>query len=160
MHITRSILFVALAGLAQASLGANEKSYDFVACGHAKRTIVEMNHQFVGYGLESWGVVANSTTKDWENASSHCTGYMRVFGGKTSGGGICQWTIPGGDTAVGEFDLGPTGEARWTWLSGTGRLMGIQGSGTLKEISSASVSDPATTWQGCRRETGKYAIVS
>ena len=159
MHIHRSILFVALAALAQASSGAVERTYDFVACSHAKRTVVEMNHMFVGYGIESWGVVANSSTKDWENASSHCTGYVQVLGGKSTSRGLCQWTVPGGDTAVGEFEVPPSGEASWKWLSGTGRLMGIEGSGTLKELTSAATSDPMSA-QGCRRESGKYALPS
>lgn len=159
MHIQRSVLFVALAALAQASSGAVERTYDFVACSHAKRTIVEMNHTFVGYGIESWGLVANSTTKDWENASSHCTGYVRTAAGKTTSKGICQWTIPGGDTAVGEFEYPAGGEPTWTWLGGTGKLWGIQGSGTLRDLTSAVASDP-TTWQGCRRESGKYALPS
>ena len=159
MRVHRPVLLVALAALAQASSGAVERTYDFVACSHAKRTVVEMNHMFVGYGIESWGLVANSSTKDGENASSHCTGYMRAVQGKTTGKGICQWTILGGDTAVGEFDIPATGEASWTWLSGTGKLWGIEGSGTLKELTSAATSDP-TTWQGCRRESGKYALPS
>jgi hypothetical protein len=135
---------------------AGEAAYDFIACTHGKRTMLESNSEFTAYATEGWGVVASSTTKDWENASTHCTGYVRVVAGKPVGKGVCKWTEAGGDSGIGEYEFSTAG-ATWTWLSGTGKLKGISGGGTFKEVFSARTVDPGTA-QGCRRDWGKYTL--
>jgi hypothetical protein len=146
---------IALFVLAQGAFAA-ESAYDFVVCTHGKRTMLESNSDYTVFGTEGWGAVASSTTKDWENASTHCTGYMRVVAGKPYGKGVCKWTEAGGDSAIGEYEFSHTG-ANWTWLSGTGRLKGISGGGTFKEVFTARPVDPATS-QGCRRDWGKFIL--
>lgn len=152
---TNKLGAVALAlTLAQAAFAA-EHSYDFVACSHSQRTMIEANAEIVAFGFEAWGVVASSTTKVWENASTHCAGTLRVTQGRPVGKGTCKWLLAAGDTAVGEFEYPPAGEPTWTWLSGTGALKGIQGSGTFRELFTAKPAAEGTG-QGCRRDWGRY----
>jgi hypothetical protein len=156
MKVNKLLAAVAVVFAAQGS-GAAEVAYDFTACSHGRRIALEANADLVAFGVESWGVVASSTTAFWEKASTHCVGYIRVMGGKPIGKGTCKWTEAGGDTAVGEWEYPATGEPVWTWLSGTGKLRGIAGGGTFRELFSAKPTDPATS-AGCRRDWGKYTL--
>ena len=135
---------------------ATDVSYDFVACTDAKITALEASAELTAFGSESWGVVSSSTNKDWENATTHCVGYLRIMAGKPVGKGVCKWRISTGETAVGEYELPAVGEASWHWLIGTGKLKGITGSGTFKSLHSGSIQ-PGTT-QGCRRDWGSYTL--
>jgi hypothetical protein len=157
MKLQKKFAFLALIALASAVAVAAESAYDFVACTHGKRTAIEENGDFAAYAIEGWGVVASTTTKDWENASTHCVGYLRVTGGKPLGRGVCKWVQATGDMAVGEFEYSAVAEPRFTWLSGTGKLKGISGGGTFKEVFNAKTVDPGTG-QGCRRDWGKYIL--
>lgn len=150
------VLAIAMISLAQGAM-AGEVAYDFVACTHSKRTLLEASSELVALGFESWGVVASSTTKEWENASTHCVGYIRLAAGKPVGKGVCRWFDAAGDTAIGEFEYPPAGEPVWTWLSGTGKLKGITGKGTFKELFTAKTADDGTS-QGCRRDWGRYTL--
>ena len=136
---------------------AAEFAYDFVACTHGTSKMLESGPDLVALGAESWGIVANSTTKEWENATTHCVGYMRIVGGKPVGKGVCKWVYPTGDTAVGEWEMPATGENSFTWLAGTGKLKGIQGGGSFQTITKAKPVE-AGTGQSCRRDWGKYTV--
>ena len=151
----QKIAFAALISFAPAAFAA-EAAYDFVACTHSKLTSLEANSEFVAFAAESWGVVASSTTKAWENASTHCMGYTRVVAGKPTGKGVCKWAEAGGDTAVGEYEYSPAG-AKFTWLTGMGKLKGISGGGTFQPVFTARTVDPGTS-QGCRRDWGKFSL--
>lgn len=151
----RLTFLVAMFALAQGAW-AGEAPYDFVVCTHGKRSTLESNPDFTVFATEGWGAVASTTTKIWENASTHCMGYMRVVGGKPYGKGVCKWTEAGGDSAIGEYEFSHTA-ANWTWLSGTGKLKGISGGGTFQEVYEARQVDPATH-QGCRRDWGKLIL--
>lgn len=136
---------------------AAESSYDFVACTHGTTKMLESGPDLVAFGVESWGIVASSTTKEWENATTHCVGYLRIAGGKRVGKGVCKWVHPTGDTAVGEWEMPASGENAFTWLAGTGKLKGIQGGGSFQSVSKAKPVE-AGTGQDCRHDWGKYTV--
>lgn len=119
--------------------------------------MLESGHELTALGLESWGIVASSTIKECENATTRCVGYLRVAGGKMVGKGLCRWGQDGGDTAAGEWEMQPSGENRWTWLSGTGKLAGIKGGGTFQTLTRAKAAEPGTG-QSCRRDWGQYTL--
>lgn len=144
---------VALAALAPLAWAA-EASYDFVACTHSKRTMLEAGPEFVAFGSESWGIVASSTTKEWEGATTHCVGYVRVSGGKPSAKGVCKWFDAAGNSASGEFDMPAGGENKFTWMVGAGKFKGITGGGSFQYLSQGEAQ--AGTSQNCRRDWGKY----
>ncbi len=151
-----SVMIFATAALASVC-SATEVSYDFVACTHSRQTMLEGSAELTAFGLESWGVVSSSTTKEWENATTRCVGYLRVMAGKPVGKGVCKWFTAAGDTGVGEFEYPPSGEPTWTWLVGTGKLAGIRGSGTFKSLFTGKPVESETA-QGCRRDWGKYTL--
>lgn len=156
MKLRRMGVAIGLVLFAQ-GVPAEDFTYDFVACTHSKQTMLEANSDTVAFGIESWGTVASSTTKAWESASTHCVGYVRIVAGKPAGKGVCKWNHVTGDTAVGEFEFSAAGEPTWTWLSGTGKLKGITGGGTFRELSSGKPAAAGTS-QGCRRDWGKYTL--
>jgi hypothetical protein len=146
-----------LLGTAASGGLAAESKYDFTVCTTSKRVPLEANADLVAFGVENWGVVASSTTPMFEQATTHCVGYLRVMGGKVVGKGTCKWALVGGDTGVGEWEYTPAGEPTWTWLTGTGKLKGIAGRGTFREVFSAPVVDPAVSL-GCRRDWGTVTL--
>jgi hypothetical protein len=156
MELHQRAAAVAMMVLAQGAWTA-DVSYDFVACTHSRHVLLEANDEIVALGLEVWGVVASSTTKEWENASTHCVGSLRVVKGIPVGKGLCKWADSAGNTAVGEFEYPPVGEPAWKWLSGTGKLKGITGAGTFRDMFSAKPIEPGTS-QGCRRDWGTYTL--
>ena len=135
-----------------------ETSYDFGVCTHSKLTMLEANADIVAFGVETWGVVSSSTTKEWEGATQHCVGSVRILGGKQSGKGLCKWLDAAGNTAIGEWEYPASGNNVWTWLAGTGRFKGIGGGGTFKDIFSSAQPAEAGTSQGCRHDWGKYTL--
>lgn len=156
LQFRKLVLGMSLSLSALAALAA-DAAYDFVACTHSRQMVLEANSDVVAFGMEVFGVVASSTTKEWENASTRCVGYLRLMGGKPVGKGVCKWTQVTGDTGVGEFEYPPSGEPTWTWLSGTGKLKGISGGGTFRQVISAKPAEPGTS-QGCRRDYGRYTL--
>jgi len=143
------------AALSLPSAWSADFSYDFVACTHGTQRMLESGPDMVAFGSESWGIVASSTTKDWEDATTRCVGYRRIAGGKPVGKGVCRWVQASGDTAIGEWEMPATGESTWTWLGGTGKLSGIRGGGTFQTVTRAKAAEPGTG-QSCRRDWGKY----
>lgn len=143
--------------MGSAPASSTDIPYEFTVCTHGKPLMLESSGDFTGYGVEAWGVVSASASKEWENASTHCVGYIRWMEGKQVGKGLCKWVQASGDSAVGEFEFAPAGERHWTWLSGTGRLKGIKGGGTFQEIFTAKTVDAGTS-QGCRRDWGRYTV--
>jgi hypothetical protein len=134
-----------------------EFSYDFVACTHSTSKVLDGGPELTALGVESWGIVASSTTKEWENATTRCVGYLRIAAGKPVGRGVCRWLHATGDTAIGEWDMPASGENRFTWLAGTGKLKGIQGGGSFQTVSNARPVEPGTG-QSCRRDWGKFTL--
>jgi hypothetical protein len=151
----RCIPLLLTAVLAALPAMAADVAYDFVACGHSKQTVLEAGPDFTALGFEQWGIVASSTTTDWQNATTKCVGYLRVMGGKPIGKGVCKWVQAGGDTAFGEFEYPASGEPTFTWLHGTGKLKGLQGRGSFKQLSNARPVEPGTG-QSCRQDWGRF----
>ncbi len=153
MTTMRHLKIGLLLGFAAAGALAAEAAYDFTVCTTSKRVMLEANADIVAFGVENWGTVASSSTKLFEQASTHCVGALRIVGGKPVGKGMCKWAFVGGDSGVGEWEYPLNGEPTWNWLAGSGKLKGVTGKGTFKEVFSAPVSDPAMSG-GCRRDWG------
>lgn len=153
----RCVLASLVIALAAPAAWGRDVSYDFVVCSHSRQTLLEANADIVAFGVEQWGIVSGSTTKEWENATTRCVGALRLVAGKPVGKGMCKWFSAAGDTAVGEWEYPATGEPSWTWLTGTGGLKGITGSGTFKSVASGKPAEAGTS-QSCRRDWGKYSL--
>ena len=158
MHASRAGLVALAIGTAASGTWGRDVDYDFVVCNHARLTMLEANGDIVAFGVEQWGTVASSTTKDFEKATSRCVGSMRVVGGKRSGKGLCKWFNMAGDTAIGEWELSEAGEASWKWLAGTGGLKGIATKkSNWADLGSGKPSEPGTA-QGCRHDWGTFTL--
>jgi hypothetical protein len=150
---------IALAiGMVVTTAWSRDVDYDFVVCSQSKQTLLEASPELVALGVESWGVVASSTTKEFEKATTHCVGYMRVVAGKPVGKGMCKWFNMAGDTGIGEWEMPESGENSWRWLAGTGGLKGISSvKSSFASLGNGKPVEPGTS-QGCRRDWGIYRL--
>lgn len=157
MKIRWTLIAIAV-GMAGSAAWSRDVDYDFVVCTHGRSTVLDPGPDVVALGSELWGIVASSTTKEFEKATTHCLGYMRIIGGKPVGKGVCKWANPAGDTAVGEYEYPEVGENNWKFLGGTGAWKGV--SSKVAKFASLGNGKPIEpgTWQGCRRDWGTYTV--
>lgn len=154
---TRLLIAVAIS-MAASVAWSRDVDYDFVVCNHARQTVLDASADLVALGFESWGVVASTTTKEFEKATSRCTGYLLIVAGKVAGKGLCKWFNVAGDTAIGEWEMPEAGENTFRWLSGTGGLKGITSvKSSFASLGNGKPSEPGTS-QGCRRDWGTYRL--
>ena len=151
-----NLLVIAMFAFAPTTWAA-ESAVDFVKCSSAKITPLNVGGDITAIGMENWGIVASGSTKEFENSSTHCVGFLRVIGGKRAGRGMCKILDPGGNTVLGEFEILGPGEGSWEFLAGTGKFKGIGGSGQWKVYTAAKPSAEGTS-QFCERYTGKYTL--
>lgn len=156
--IKRPILLALVIALSAPAAWSRDVNYDFVVCTHGTQNVLEAGPNLTALGVESWGVVATSTTPEWEKATTRCVGYLRIMAGKVAGKGLCKWFNMAGDTALGEWEISDTGENTWKWLTGTGGLQGIKSvKSTWSSLGNGKPAAPGTS-QGCRRDQGTYSL--
>lgn len=153
----RALIVASALGVVVPAALAREVAYDFVVCNHARQTVLEANADLVALGVEQWGVVSSSSTREWDGATTRCVGALRLVGGKPIGKGLCKWFHANGDTAIGEWEYPATGDPTWTWLAGTGGLKGISGSGHFKPTVNGKPAEAGTS-QSCRQDWGRYTL--
>jgi hypothetical protein len=151
------LALTAFGAAAMQAATAVEVPYDFIACTHSQATTLEANGDITALATQTWGTVASSAVgTQFDKASTHCMGYTRIVGGKPYGKGLCKWIFANGDTGVGEYEYGAS-DPKFTWLTGTGTIKGIQGGGTFAPVFNAKPAQ-ADTSQGCRRDWGKITL--
>jgi hypothetical protein len=138
------------------TLWAAEKAYEHVWCFSGKVMALESTADITALSVDSLGIVTHSTAKEFENASGHCVGYVRIMAGKSVGKGLCKFLGSEGDSSVLEWDLTGT-ESPWSFLSGTGKFKGIQGGGLWKNVASGKPIAEGTV-QNCDKAWGKYKL--
>jgi hypothetical protein len=140
------------------TLWAAETAFDIVVCYHAKTMLLEGTADITAVSIEQWGIVANSTTKEFENATWHCVGPVRTMGGKSIGRGLCKSQDSAGDSFVAEWEMtGTWGEGTMAFLSGTGKFKGIQGGFLWKTVARGKPIVEGTA-QYCHQGRGKYTL--
>ena len=138
---------------------AAESQYSGTFCGHAKATVLQASPELTLLMSESWGIqTPESGFKPWANATVHCVGYRRVIQGKATALGACRWTDSTGDTFAGEYRILPDEPSLWTFLGGTGKWKGVQGTGTFKFASMGKPAADGTT-QYCTEHQGSYTLL-
>jgi hypothetical protein len=111
---------------------------------------------------EVMGVAIGDTPEDFHhNASFRCLGALHAVKGEyKDDGGFCVFTRPDGDQifstykAVGTIAGGAKGT--FTIVGGTGKLVGIQGSGEFPRFVMRSAAEG--TFQGYARWKGQYKL--
>ena len=151
-----NVLVIAMFALTPATWAA-ESGVDFVKCNSVKLTPINVGGDVTAMGSEGLGIVASSSSKDFENSTTHCVGFFRVIGGKRGGRGMCKFLDPAGNTVLAEWEILGAGEGTWEFLAGTGKFKGVGGSGQWKVFTAAKPSAEGTS-QACERYTGKYTL--
>lgn len=147
---------LALAAGACAAYGAPTQ-YGGTWCGHAKVTPIVVGPALSAYTSEVWAIeTAGSVPKALEGDAVHCVGYTRIEKGKHTGRSACRFTDPQGDWFVGEATRAPGEPNVWTFLAGSGKWKGIQGSGTFKIVS--QTKPRAGSLELCLRHSGTFTV--
>lgn len=95
------------------------------------------------------------------NASARCIGAMTITNGAWDDeSGNCIYTLPDGDQVFtahrGAGKIGGETKGTWTYLGGTGKLVGIQGSGEWSRYAVRRAAEG--TSQSVTRSTGTYKV--
>jgi hypothetical protein len=127
-------LFVGFGLMAYAEM-AKEGSGSGIHYVITKSTVLPMGKGVVQVNYEGWGIVRDDTGKGiLHNASSHLVGGVLLVKGafKNDSGLIC-FTRPDGDQVFATYKasgvLGKGVKGTTTYIGGTGKCVGIQGSG-------------------------------
>jgi hypothetical protein len=140
-------------------VGAVESEYNATWCGTAKNTVLESGPDMMLFSQESWGIMTPTSKANdpFQDATTHCVGYVRILYGKTTAMGSCRWTDNTGDTFVGEFEDVPGKPDMWTFLAGKGKWKGIHGGGTGRVVGAGKPAQSDTS-QVCTEVSGKYKL--
>ena len=151
-------LMAAIAWAAAASTAwAGETAFEFIGCGISKNVVVEASPELRIQAIENWAINTSTAVKDWEKATKHCVGYVRIMDGKPTGKGACKWQDATGDSAIFEWEIHTNGDYTVAWLGGAGKYKGIKGGGNFEVSNSAKPVVEGTQFQ-CIRDYGKYTL--
>ena len=119
--------------------------------------VVEASPELRVQAIENWAINTSTAVKDWEKATKHCVGYVRIMDGKPTGKGACKWQDATGDSAIFEWEIHANGDYTVAWLGGAGKYKGIKGGGNFEVSNSAKPVVEGTQFQ-CIRDYGKYTL--
>jgi len=103
-------LMAAIGWAAAASTAwAGETAFEFIGCGISKNVVVEASPELTVQAIENWAINTSTAVKDWEKATKHCVGYVRIMDGKPTGKGACKWQDATGG-ACGRVEPGCDGD--------------------------------------------------
>ena len=126
-----------------------------------KYTILPMGKETVQINYEGWGVSQSPTGEGiLHNASCHVVGgLLAVKGVYENDSGMASFTRPDGDQVFITYKCsgvaGKTGKGTFTYVGGTGKFVGIQGSGEFTRYTlrppadgfGASFTDSKSSWK-------------
>lgn len=149
---------VALAAAATAAYPA-ETEYKGLWCGHTKINMLVSSPELTAYTTETWAIEipGASVPKALESATVHCVGYTRVAQGKPTAVSTCRFTDTTGDIFAGEATQVPDKPNAWTFLTGTGKWKGVQGTGTYQYVSRGKPAADGTV-ELCLQHSGRYTV--
>jgi hypothetical protein len=157
-----SILLVLVSfGLAQAQIPKGGSSsyiigfsgtYKAVAMGQER---VQMTYEVLGV------IVSDASDCILQNASLRCVGsFHAIKGAYEDDSGFCVCTRPDGDQLFTSYKasgrLGAVGKGTVTYVGGTGKFTGIQGSGEFSRINVRPIAEG--TLQGYNRVKDQYKL--
>ena len=156
------IVLLAVFGPAAEAQVPKEGTTSFICAYDGTFKALPMGQERVQMTYEVMGVLIGDTPADLNhNSSMRCLGALHAVKGEyKDDGGFCVFTRPDGDQifstykAVGNMASGAKGT--FTIVGGTGKLVGIQGSGEFPRY----VLRPAAegTFQGYARWKGQYKL--
>lgn len=155
-------LFIAFIGTGEAQIPKEgTTSYTAIYAGSYKA--VGMGQERFQMIYEHTGAMLSDTGEGiFHNATFHCVGSQYVVNGNyDNDNGFCALTCPDGDKAF--FTYKATGnhvkggKQNNTFIGGTGRLTGLQGSAEVTRIP-LRASGPAGSYQGVSKSKGQYKL--
>ena len=123
-----------------------------------------MEKERVQMNYEVFGVVPDAAPESpLYNATMHCLGSLHaVKGVYENDSGLCSYTRPDGDLIFLDYKAtgkmgGQGGKGTWTFVGGTGKYVGIQGSGEFDRLPGFRPSGKGT-FQGINKSRGQWKI--
>jgi hypothetical protein len=145
-------LLIALAATVEAQIQKEgTTSYTAIYAGTYKA--VGMGQERFQMTYEHMGAIQSDTGEGiFHNATFHCIGSVYVVNGNfDNDSGFCSMTCPDGDKAF--FTYKATGNMKGakqtnTFVGGTGKLVGLQGSAEVTRFALRPSGPPGTPYQG------------
>jgi len=155
------LVILAALGSAQAQIPKEGSSSYIIGYSGTYKTVA-MGQERIQITYEVLGVIVSDTSDCiLQNASLRCIGsYHVIKGAYEDDSGFCVCTRPDGDQLFTSYKasgrLGAVGKGTVTYVGGTGKFIGIQGSGEFTRI----VVRPAAegTLQGYNRVKDHYKL--
>jgi len=159
-----SLTVLVVFGLEAKAQVPKEGTTSFTSGYSATFKVLTMGEERVQMTYEVMGVGFGDTAEDFShNTSFRCIGALHALKGDYTGNNSCFCVItrPDGDQifSIYKFDgkLGGMYKGTYTIIGGTGKLVGIQGSG---EVTGVNLSRRAAegTFQGYNKQKGQYKL--
>ena len=137
-------VLIAFAPFSSAEM-AKEGSDSGITYAITKYTVLPMGKGVVQINYEGWGINRSDTGEGLlHNATTHVVGGLLAVKGVYKDSGMTCFTRPDGDQVFITYKtsgvLGKPGKGTFTYVGGTGKFVGIQGSG---EFTRNSLRPPA-----------------
>lgn len=127
-------------------------------------TALPMEKERVQMNYEVFGLIPDAPPESpIYNATFHCLGALHaVKGVYENDSGLCSYTRPDGDMIFATYKAtgrlgGAGGKGTWSYVGGTGKYVGIQGSGEFERLPGFRSSGKGT-FQGMNKSKGQWEI--
>ena len=156
-----SIVLLAVFGTETKAQIPKEGSQSFTHGYNVTFKVLPMGQERVQMTYEVMGVTIGDTDKDLaHNSSLRCLGALHAVKGEYDDNGFCVNTRPDGDQIFATYKatgkLGGIAKGTYTVVGGTGKFVGIQGSGEFTRIDVRPAAEG--TLQGYSRNKGYYKL--
>jgi len=161
LALLSSLVILAAFGSAQAQI-AKEGSSSYIIGYSGTYKTVAMGQERIQITYEVLGlIVSDASDCILQNASLRCIGsYHVIKGAYEDDSGFCVCTRPDGDQLFTSYKasgrLGAVGKGTVTYVGGTGKFIGIQGSGEFTRIGVRPAAEG--TLQGYNRVKDHYKL--
>lgn len=153
---TQAILAV-MATFACAPALAQEQSYDLKICSTTERSVIDQAGDTTVFSAVSRGMADSyKPGGPFDKTAYECRAVANASKAAFSYTSRCTFVDADGDKVVG-MSTGTQQGWQWTFLGGTGKWEGIQGSGTGKNIARYPRLTPAVSAQ-CGHSTGTFTL--
>jgi len=153
----KQAILVVSAALACAPALAQEQAYDLKICSTLERSIIDRVGGTTILATVSRGMADSITPGGpFDKMMSECRGVVDASKAGFSYATRCVFVDKEGDKLIGA-SVGTQEGWKWTFLAGTGKWEGIQGSGTGKTTARYSPLSPAVS-ASCGHSTGTFSL--
>jgi hypothetical protein len=141
---------------------AKQGTYSITLFFSTTAKVLPLGKERLQINYEFTGVTTNDAGKGFmHNASCHCLGAVHAVKGTYENDfGSVVFTCPDGDQALMTYqatgELGGMGKGTFSWVGGTGKLTGLEGSGEFTRFHVHPAAEG--TFQGYFKLTGNWKL--